>query len=73
MGDKSLGIFLMVLFGMGGITILIIAWVQPMSLPERIVTTSIGSIGPFWVLGRTISLRSMLAKIGIRKSHITRH
>jgi len=36
MRDKGLGIFLMVLFGMGGITILILAWVQPMPVAERI-------------------------------------
>ncbi len=68
MNDKSLGIFLMVLFGIGGITILIVAWAQPMSVLERVLTTSIGLIGPFWVLSRAPSLRSMLARIGIRKN-----
>ena len=68
MNDKSLGIFLMVLFGIGGITILIVAWAQPMPALERVLTTSIGLIGPFWVLSRAPSLRSVLARVGIRKN-----
>ncbi len=50
MGYKSLDIFQMVLFGIGGIAILILTWVQPMPLIERILSMSIGSIGIFWVL-----------------------
>jgi len=69
MGDKSLDIFLMLVFGIGGITILIVAWAQPMSVFERVLTVSIGSTGLFWVLVRTIPLKSMLVKLGIRKSH----
>jgi len=68
MSDKSLDIFLMVLFGIGGITVLIVAWAQPMSVPERILTIAIGSIGLLWVLGRALSLRSRLAKVGIGKN-----
>ncbi len=68
MNDKSLDIFLMVLFGAGGITILIVAWAQPMPVLERVLTTSIGLIGPFWVLVRALSLTSVLAKMGIRKN-----
>ena len=56
MRDKGLGIFLMVLFGMGGITILILAWAWPMPLPERILATSVGSIGLVWVLTRALLL-----------------
>lgn len=73
MGDKSLDIFLVLVFGIGGITILIAAWAQPMSALERVLTVSIGSIGLFWVLVRTIPLKSMLVKLGIRKSRLDRH
>ena len=72
MGDKSLDIFLMIVFGIGGIIILITAWIQPMSVLERVLTVSIGSIGLFWVLVRTIPLKSMLGKLGIRKSQLNR-
>jgi polyferredoxin len=57
MRDKSLDIFLMVLFGIGGIIILVLAWLQPMPLTDRIVTTSIGSIGIVWVLIRARVLK----------------
>jgi hypothetical protein len=48
MRDKSLGIFLMVLFGAGGITILVAAWTLMMSLFERIVTIGFGLFGLLW-------------------------
>ena len=57
MRDKSLDIFLMVLFGIGGITILVLAWLQPMPLTDRILTTFVGSIGLVWV-----SIRALLFK-----------
>ena len=63
MGDKSLDIFLMLVFGIGGITILVVAWAQPMSALERALTASIGSIGLFWVLVKAIPLKSMLVKL----------
>jgi membrane protein implicated in regulation of membrane protease activity len=65
--DRSLDIFLMVLFGMGGIAILVLAWVQPMPLPERILTTLFASVGLFWVLYRALSLISLRTKIDIGK------
>ena len=66
--DKSLDIFLMVLFGMGGIAVLTLAWTQPMPLPEKVLATSIGVIGLFWVLIRALSLVIMRAKINIAKN-----
>ena len=67
MGDKSLGIFLMVLFGMGGIIILIVAWAQPMPASERILTTFVGSIGIIWTLIRALLLMSAPAKVDVKK------
>ena len=57
MMDKGLGIFLMLLFCMGGITILILAWVQPMPVSERIMTTFVGSIGLFLGLIRLLYIK----------------
>ena len=57
--DKSLDIILMALFGIGGIAILIIAWMQPMLTSERILNTFIGSIGILWVLIRMLIRRSI--------------
>ncbi|MFC1956143.1 hypothetical protein ACFLWZ_06460 [Chloroflexota bacterium] len=36
MKDKSLGVLLMILFGIGGIAIMVLTWAQAMQLPERI-------------------------------------
>lgn len=65
MEDKGLNIFLMLLFGMGGIVILIIAWIRPMPVPERILATAVGSIGLLGVLIRAQLLRSAVAKTSI--------
>ena len=76
MRDKGLDIFLMVLFGVGGIVILVLAWTRPMPVPERILTTSIGAIGFFGVLARAlfllfeqgrINLEKDSAEVGVRK------
>ena len=43
--DKSLGIFLILLFGISGIAVLMLAWLRPMPESERILTTFVGSVG----------------------------
>jgi len=75
MRDKSLGIFLVVLFGISGITVLMLAWVQPMPASERILATLIGSSGLFVALVRALLLKSLhagadaepgLIKVGVK-------
>ena len=44
-GDRSLGILLMVVFGVSGIIILVFAWLQPMTGMERVLSTVLGAIG----------------------------
>ena len=60
--DKSLGIFLMVLFGISSIAVLILAWVWPMLSSERILATVIGTAGLFVVLIRARLLKSLQDK-----------
>ena len=67
MRDKSLGIFLMVLLGVGGITILILTWSQTMLLTDRIMSTFVGSIGLFVATVRALLLRAMPAEIIVGK------
>jgi hypothetical protein len=43
--DRSLGILLMVLFGVSGIVILVFTWLQPMTGMERVLSTVLGAIG----------------------------
>ena len=56
MKDKGLGIFLKLLFGMGGIIILVTTWTEPIALPERIFATSFGFAGLSFALSQVISL-----------------
>ena len=58
MRDKSLDIFLIVFFGVSGMAILTLAWLRPMVVPERILTTFIGSAGFFVAVIRALCLRS---------------
>ena len=67
MKDRSLAILLMILFGVGGIIILVLTWSQPMLLPERILSTSIGSIGLVWTTARALLLRSMPAEMAVER------
>ena len=62
MVDKSLSIFLIVLFGISGIAILILAWVWPMPASERILTIFVGSSGLLMSLIRVLMLKSLQAK-----------
>ena len=65
MGDKSLGILLMVLFGISSITILVLAWLWPMSGLERILTTFIGVSGLLVALSRIPLLKSVRVKADV--------
>ena len=58
MKDKSLSIFLIVLFGMSGIAILLLTWLRPMPESERILDTFIGSVGLCVALANTLLLKS---------------
>jgi len=50
MKNKSLNMLLMVLFGVGGIGTLAMAWGQPLSLSDRILPTFGGAMALVWVL-----------------------
>jgi hypothetical protein len=50
MKNKTLNMVLMVVFGVGGIGTLAIAWGQPLPLSDRILPTFGGVIGLAWVL-----------------------
>ena len=67
MKDKSLDILLVVLFGLSGMTILTLAWVQPMVISERILTAIIGSIGLIVSLSKWLMLKSALARENTRQ------
>ncbi|MCH8865098.1 MAG: hypothetical protein IIB13_07050 [Chloroflexi bacterium] len=58
MKDKSMEVFLVVLFGILGLAIIVLAWVRPMPDSERILTTLIGSIGLLLALGQGLFLKT---------------
>ena len=58
MRDKSMEVFLAVMFGILGLTIIVLAWVHPMPESERMLTTLIGSIGLLLALGRGLFLKT---------------
>jgi len=60
--DKGLWIFIMVLFTVLGLGALVLAWLQPISIAERIFTSFAGIVGPSWVIVHTLSRRSAGAK-----------
>lgn len=57
MRDKSLGIWLTVLFGISGIAVLLLAWLWPTLEPERITATLTGSAGILVALIQVLTLR----------------
>ncbi len=65
MKDRTLDIFMVALFGVGGVIILILAVSQPMPLPDKLLAVSIGSLGLGWALFRLIQLMPLRDKIGI--------
>ena len=58
MKDKSLNITLISIFGISGIAMLMLAWLQPMLGSERIMAFFIGSIGLLVALIRTLMLKT---------------
>ncbi|MFC1990883.1 hypothetical protein ACFLU9_01870 [Chloroflexota bacterium] len=58
MRDKSLSIFLMVVFGISGGAVLMLAWLQPMPGTERILSTFIGSVGLGVAFSRAVFIKS---------------
>ena len=64
MGDIGLDKFLVGLIGIPGLTVCILAWIQPMETSERILTTAIGSTGLFVAFIRLLRLRPKAGQDG---------
>ncbi len=62
--DKSLNITLAVLFGISGMAIVALAWMQTMPTSERVLSTIIGSVGLLVALARTTRLKFPRIKAG---------
>jgi FtsH-binding integral membrane protein len=55
--EKSNGIFFAVLFGLMGLTLLILAWLIPVNASNRIIAAVVGSAGLFGAAVRIPTLR----------------
>ena len=55
--DKSRGLFLAVLFGVMGLTLLVMAWLMPANASDRIVAAVMGSAGLFGAAIRLPTLK----------------
>ena len=58
MKDKSLSITLVLIFGISGIAMLMLAWLQPMPGSERVMAFFIGSVGLLVALIRVSMLKT---------------
>ena len=58
MKDKSLNITLISIFGISGIAMLMLAWLQPMLGSERVMAFFVGSIGLLVALTRMLMLKT---------------
>jgi len=63
--DKSLNLFLITLLAAGGIIILVMTWIQPMLLSERIVPSIFGAMGIILALIWSLISRSKSAKVRV--------
>jgi len=81
MQDKALGIFLVMLYGIGGIVILVVVWVQPMPLVDRMLATFVGSVGLVWASIQALFLMPVrtktnvgtdLPEVEVKKGHFNR-
>jgi hypothetical protein len=57
MKDKSLGIWLIVMFGTSGSTVISLAWLWPSLQSDRIVATATGLVGIAIAVIRALTLR----------------
>ena len=66
MKDAGLNKLLIALIGIPALPVCAIAWIRPMEISERIMTTTIGVIGLTWALFLGISMRAAWKKEAIK-------
>lgn len=61
MKDKSLGIWLIVLFGLSGMAVIVLAWLWPTLQSDRITATLLGGVGIVMAVVRSLMFRQSTA------------
>jgi len=57
MKDRALGIWLIVMFGVSGLAVIVLAWLWPTLQSDRIITTFAGLVGVVIAVVRGLTLR----------------
>ena len=70
MKDKSLGIWLIVTFGISGIAVILLGWLLPSLESERITATIAGSAGLIVAIIQALILRQSPTNINDRPSTV---
>ena len=61
MRDKSLGIWMIAIFGISGLSVMALAWLWPTLQSERVVATLTGSVGLLIAIIHVLALRKSAA------------
>jgi hypothetical protein len=70
MKDKSLGIWLIALFGISGLSVMTLAWLWPTLQSERLVATLTGSVGLLIAIIHALMLRKSLAGMNTEQAAV---
>jgi hypothetical protein len=62
MKDKSLGIWLIIMFGLSGISLIALAWLWPTLEADRILATLVGGVGIAIAVIRALTLKQSTGK-----------
>ena len=71
MKDKSLGVFLMVLFGISGMAVLLLVWLWPTLESERTMAIFVGSAGLLVALIQVLTLKRSLGRMDDEQDMVT--
>jgi len=71
MRDKSLGVFLTVLFGISGMAVLLLVWLLPTLESERTMAIFVGSAGLLVALIQVLTLKRSSGRTGDEQDMVT--
>jgi len=71
MRDKSLGVFLMVLFGISGMAVLLLVWLLPTLESERTMAIFVGSAGLLVALIQVLALKRSSGRMDDEQDMVT--
>ena len=70
MRDKSLGIWMIAIFGISGLSVMALAWLWPTLHSERLVASLTGSVGLLIAIIHVIALKKSPAGMNTEKAAV---